>query len=118
MSKITKSIIFSVVCAAMVISVNLFASACQVDEFYHTKESSLAASTPETLNTAIKFQEEGNKEKLADLMRSGTVMRLMGNLKVQVLERSFEFNMLKITFPDGKDPYWVKDGSLKQINCN
>jgi hypothetical protein len=41
-----------------------------------------------------------------------------GNLKVQVLERSFEFNMLKITFPDGKDPYWVKDGPLKQINCN
>jgi len=118
MSKITKSIIFSVVCAAMVISVNLFASACQVDEFYHTKESSLAASIPETLNTAIKFQEEGNKEMLADLMKSGTVMRLMGNLKVQVLERSFEFKMLKIKFPDGKDPYWVKDGSLKQINCN
>ena len=116
MNRTTKTIIFSVVCAAMVISVYPFASACQVDEFYHTMEGALAASTPETLNAAIKFQEEGNKEKLADLMKSGTVLRLTENIKVQVLERSFEFKTLKITFPDGKDPYWVKDGSLKQMN--
>lgn len=118
MNRIIKSIIFFVVCAAMAIPVYQFASACQVDEFYHTNEGALAASTPQTLNAAITFQEEGNKEKLADLMKSGTVLRLTGNIKVQVLERSFEFKMLKITFPDGKDPYWVKDGSLKQITCN
>ena len=118
MNRIIKAIMFPVICAAMAIPLDQFASACQVDEFYHTNEGALAASTPQTLNTAITFQEEGNKEKLADLMKSGTVLRLTGNIKVQVLERSFEFKMLKITFPDGKDPYWVKDGSLKQITCN
>jgi hypothetical protein len=61
---------------------------------------------------------EGNKEKLSDLIKSGTVLRLTDNIKVQVLERSVEFKTLKIKFPDGKEPYWVKDGSLKQINCN
>jgi len=102
----------------MVISVHQYASACQVDEFYLTKEGALAASTQEALNAAIKFEEEGNKEKLADLMKSGAVLRLTDNIKVQVLERSVEFKTLKIKFPDGRGPYWVKDGSLKQINCN
>jgi hypothetical protein len=118
MSRITRALIFSMVCAAMVIPAYQFASACQVDEFYHTNEGALAASTLETLITAIKFQEAGNKEKLADLIKSGKVLRLAGNIKVHVLERSFEFKMLKITLPDEKVPYWVKDGSLKQITCN
>ena len=118
MNRITRAIIVFMVCAATAIPVYQFASACQVDEFYHTIESALAASTPETLITAIKLHEEGNKEKLADLMKNGKVLRLAGNIKVQVLERSFEFKMLKITLPDEKDPYWVQDGSLKQITCN
>jgi hypothetical protein len=117
-NRITRALIVLVICAVAAIPVYQFASACQVDEFYHTNEGALAASTPETLITTIKFQEEGNKEKLADLMKSGKVLRLAGNIKVQVLERSFEFKMLKITLPDGRDPYWVKDGSLKQITCN
>ena len=118
MKRTTGAIILFVVCAAAVSAVHQFASACQVDEFYHTKEGALAASTPETLNAATQFQEEGNKDKLADLLKSGTVLRLADDITVQVLERSFEFNTLKIKFPDGKEPYWVKDGSLKQINCN
>ena len=65
MNRITRAIIVFVVCAAMAIPVYQFASACQVDEFYHTNEGALAASTPETLITAIKLQEDGNKEKLA-----------------------------------------------------
>ncbi len=118
MNRITKTIIFMVVCAVMVISVHQSASACQVDEFYNTKEGALAASTQEALNAATRFEKEGNKEKLAGLMKSGAVLRLTDNIKVQVLERSVEFKTLKIKFPDGRDPYWVKDGSLKQINCN
>ena len=114
----TKTIICFVIYAVMVISASQSASACQVDDFYLTKEGALAASTQETLNAAIRFQEEGNKEKLADLITSGTVLRLTNDIKVQVLERSVEFKTLKIKFPDGKEPYWVKDGSLKQINCN
>ncbi len=117
-NRITKTIIFIVVCALTVISLYKSASACQVDEFYMTKEGALAASTSETLNLAIKLEEEGNKDKLAFVIKSGTVLRLTDNVKVQVLERSVEFKTLKIKFPDGRDPYWVKDGSLKQINCN
>lgn len=102
----------------MVISISQFSSACQVDEFYLTKDDTLAASTSEVLLAAIKFQDEGNKGNLADLIKSGTVLRLNNNIKVQVLERSIEFKTLKIKLPDGKELYWVKDGSLKQINCN
>jgi hypothetical protein len=88
-----------------------------VDEFYHTKESALAASTQEVLNAATTFEEQGNKEKLAALIKSGAVLRLTDNIKVRVLERSVEFKSLKIKFTDGRGLYWVKDGSLKQINC-
>jgi hypothetical protein len=117
MKRIAGTIIFFVVCAVMAISGYQSASACQVDEFYHTKESALAASTQEVLNAATTFEEQGSKEKLAALIKSGAVLRLTDNVKVQVLERSVEFKSLKIKFPDGRGPYWVKDGSLKQINC-
>ena len=118
MNRTIKTTILMVVCAVMVISVHQSVPACQVDEFYHTKEGALAASTPETLNVANKLDGEGNKEKLGALVKSGTVLRLADNVKIQVLERSFEFKMLKIKFADGREPYWVKEGSLKQINCN
>jgi len=116
--KISRTIVYFVFCAATVMPAFQTASACQVDEFYLTKEGALAASTPETLLTAIKFEEDGNKEKLADLVKRGMVLRLTNNVKVQVLERSVEFKTLKIKFPDEIASYWVKDGSLKQINCN
>lgn len=106
MKRTGKKTMLILVCALMVISFHQSASACQVDEFYNTKEGFLAASTPETLNAAIKLEEEGNKERLAD------------NARVQVLERSFEFKALKIKLPKGNSTYWVKDGSLKQIDCN
>ncbi len=118
MNRIAKVIIVLTVCALTVIPEYQSASACQVDEFYLTKEGTLAASTPEILSEAIKLEDVGNKEELAGLQGSGSVMRLKGDVKVRVLERSFEFKSLKIELPDGKDPYWVKDGTLKQINCN
>jgi hypothetical protein len=117
MKRTIKTVMFFAAFVVMAVSVYEFASACQVDEFYHTKEGALAASTPEILNAAIKFEGEDSKVKLADLMKSGTVVRLAENVKVQVLERSFEFKALKITFPEARDPYWVTDGSLKQIDC-
>jgi hypothetical protein len=118
MYKTTKTIILIVVCAVMLISVCQFASACQVDEFYNTKGGALAASTPEILIAAIKLEEEGSREKLADHMKSGTVLRLTDNIKVQVLERSVEFKTLKIKLPEENAACWVRDGSLKQLDCN
>jgi hypothetical protein len=118
MNRLTEAIISVAVFAVILTSTYQSALACQVDDFYLTKEGALAASTPETLNAAIRLEEEGNKEKLGDLVKNGTVLQLKDNIKVQVLERSFEFKMLKIKFPDEREPYWVKDGSLKQINCN
>jgi hypothetical protein len=107
-----------IMCALLSISAHQAARACEVDEFYHTKEGSLAATTPEALHAAVKYEEEGNKEKLAGLLDNGSALRLKGNIKVQVLERSFESRTLKMKFLDKADPYWVMDGSLKQINCN
>jgi hypothetical protein len=118
MNSITKTAIFFLVCAAMVILAHQSASACEVNDFYNTKEGTLAAFTQEALTAATRFQEEGNKEKLADLMKSGTVVRLTGDVKVQVVERSVVFKTLKIKIPDEKEPYWVKDGSLTPINGN
>ena len=118
MNRRTKTIIFLVVCTMMAISVHQSASACKVDDFFTTKEGALASSTQETLSAATRFQEEGNKEKLADLIKGGTVVRLTGDIKVQAVERSIEFKTLKIKLPEGKESYWVKDGSLKPINCN
>lgn len=118
MNKMAKGIISATIFAVILISGYQSVLACQVDDFYLTKDGTLAASTPETLNAAIRLEEEGNKEKLGDLMKKGTVLQLKVNIKVQALERSFEFKMLKIMFPDRQKPYWVKDGSLKQINCN
>ena len=114
----TKAIIAIVVFGVAVISIYQSALACQVDDFYLTKEGTLAASSPGMLNEAVRLEEGGNKEKLGELMKSGALLQLAANIKVQVLERSFEFKMLKIKFSDRENPYWVKDGSLKQINCN
>jgi hypothetical protein len=114
----TLKVIFAFAICALPLSSAHQAAACQVDEFYHTKEGSLAATTPQLLNEAIKYEEEGNKEKLAGLLSNGSVLRLKGDIKVRVLERSIEFKTLKMKFLDKGDLYWVKDGSLKQIVCN
>ncbi len=91
------------------------AQACQVDQFLLTKEGSLAASTPEVLLNAIKVDAEGNSEEIGRLIKHGAILRLTDNVKVEVLERSVKFKMLKIKFLDKKDPFWVKDGSLKSL---
>jgi hypothetical protein len=79
-----KTVFCFVIYAVMVISASQSASACQVDDFYLTKGGALAAFTQETLNAAIRFQEEGNKEKLADFITSGTVLRLTGDSLKQI----------------------------------
>jgi hypothetical protein len=90
--------------------------ACQVDDFLLTKDGSLAATTPEVLKGALALGQD-NQAKLTNLLESGTVLKLTEGVKVQVLERSVEWQMLKIQLPDGKATYWVKDGALKQIDC-
>jgi hypothetical protein len=117
MKRTTTTIMCVVVCAVMALLGARHALACQVDEFYLTKGGVLAASTPEILNAAARYEQEGNKEKIAELMKNGTVLRLAENIKVQALEWSFEFKTLKIKIPDKSDAYWVGDGSLKQIEC-
>ncbi len=99
-------------------SLHQAASPCQVDEFYLTTDGSLAASTPENLSEASNYQGKGDQKKLAAMMKEGMAMRLKGNIKVQALERSVEYRMLKIKFLDQETPIWVKDGSLKRFNCN
>jgi len=118
MNRMAKKTFYFIICAMVLLSLHQAASACQVDEFYLTTESSLAASTPENLNEASNFQEKGDQKKLASMIENGMVIRLKGNIKVQALERSFEHRMLKIKFLDHGTPIWVKDGSLKQIKCN
>ena len=117
MYRISKITFAFVICALMSLSVHQAASACQVDDYYNTKEGSLAATTSEILNEAVKYEKAGNKEKLTGLFGNGSVIRLKGDIKVQVLERSVEFKTLKIKYIDEGNLYWVNEGSLKQINC-
>ena len=91
--------------------------ACQVDEFYLTKDDSLAASTVEKLNEANGYQNKAEQDKLVSMITAGTVLRLKEGVKVRVTERSFEYRMLKISLPDSGIPYWVNDGTLKPIAC-
>ncbi len=118
MHKMSKMVFYFTVCAMLLFSLHRAAWACQVDEFYLTTDGSLAASTPENLSEASNYQGRGDEKKLADMIKGGIVMQLKGNIKVQALERSVEYRMLKIKFLDQGTPFWVKDGSLKRINCN
>ncbi len=102
----------------MLIVILLYSSvfACQVDDFLLTTGGNLAATTPEALNDALS-KAQGDQARLGDLLQKGTILKLREGIKVQVLERSVEWKMLKIQLPDEKGTYWVKDGALKQINC-
>ncbi len=93
-------------------------TACQVDDFYLTKDGHIAGSTPETLKEAVNYQAKGSQEKLAGMINKGVVVRLQNNIKVQAVERSFDPPMIRIKFPDNETPFWVMEGSLKRINCN
>ncbi len=100
----------------IVISLVSSVFACQVDDFLLTRGGNLAATTPEVLNDVL-VSGDTNQTKLADLMQKGILLKLTDGVKVQVLERSVEWKMLKIQLPDGKTTYWVKDGALRQIDC-
>jgi hypothetical protein len=112
-----KTVIFVVICTVWLLSPLPTVYACQVDDFYLTKEGNFAAVSPQTLNDVLS-QTPNNQTKLTDMLNNGTVLKLKEGVKVQVLERSIEWNMLKIQFPDGNATYWVKDGSLRPIDCN
>ena len=117
MDRKAKSVIYIVTCGVLIIISFISAAyACQVDDFYMTKEGNLAAVTPEALND-ILTSAQGNQAKLTGLLQAGTVLKLKEGIKVQVLERSVEWNMLKIKLPDRNATYWVKDGSLRPIDC-
>jgi len=118
MSKKTKMSVCAATCTAwLVLSLLSAVYACQVDDFYLTTEGSLAAVTPQELNDVLASTAD-DKAKLTDQLKAGTVLKLKEGVKVQVLERSVEWKMLKIKFLDGNATYWVKDGSLSPINCN
>ena len=63
----------------------------------------------------MEYEEAGNTEKLDALIQAGRIIRLKENAKVQAVERSFEFQMLKIKFQNGKTFYWVTEDSLTPI---
>lgn len=115
MVKIERAIPYLVVFAIGLLASYQFSWACQVNEFYLTKSGYLAAITPEKLNEATAYEEKYNLESLAAMTNSGTVVKLRGDIKVRVLERSFEHGMIKIEIAGDETPYWVKDGALKQI---
>jgi hypothetical protein len=115
MKRTTTTILWFALCAVAAVLSSRPAWACQVDAFYLTKADVLAASTPEQVNAAAGYEQAGNKERVADLVKSGAVLLLAENIKVQVLERSFESKTLKIRLPGRDDAFWVRDGMLKPI---
>jgi hypothetical protein len=115
MKRISKISTCLVACTLMLVLFSLDALACQVDEFYLTKEGYLAATTNETLAEAVKYAKAGRQDRLSALEKSGLVVKLREDDKVRVLERSIEWQTLEIRFMNGKGPYWVKDGSLKPV---
>jgi len=113
-----KSITFvTIAVVVLVLSRHSAVYSCSVDNFLLTKAGSLAAATPQELNHVTSSAPD-DKAKLAELVKNGTVLELKGGVKVQVLERSFEWKMLKIKFLDDDKTYWVKDGALTPIDCN
>jgi hypothetical protein len=118
MKMISKMSFYFIIWAIVLFSFQQTAMACQVDDFYLTKEGHVAASTPENLSKAINYQEKGKQEKLSEMMKNGEVVKFEENVKVQALERSVEHRLIKIKFMDKETSYWVNEGSLKRINCN
>ena len=91
--------------------------ACSVDNLLLTNDGSLAAVTPQVLNDVLAAIHN-DPAKLSDLVKNGTVLELKDGIKVEILERSVEWKMLKIKLPDSNATYWVKDGSLRPLDCN
>ncbi len=90
---------------------NQAVSACQVDEFYLTSGGHLAGTTQDNLSKAEKADPNG----LASMIENKGVIRLQDNIRVQAIERSVEYQMIKIKFPDSDVPVWVREDALKRI---
>ncbi|MDA8434133.1 MAG: hypothetical protein M0Z60_14400 [Nitrospiraceae bacterium] len=52
------------------------------------------------------------------MVTSGRVLKLKGDEKVQVLERSRDWKTLRIKFMNGQGTYWVREESLKRIESH
>ncbi len=117
MYKNVPTILYRAACVFL-LSVSLLpaAHACQVEDFFLTKAGNYAAATPEVLNNVLTSLQS-NQAKLAELEKQGELVKLQEGIKVQVLERSIEWKMLKIKLPEGNATFWVKDGALKPVEC-
>ena len=115
MNRISRICISLAVCVLVLLALNALAFACQVDEFYLTKEGGLAAVSNETLAEASADADRGRNDRLSAMVASRQVLKLKGEEKVQVLERSLDWKTLKIKFTNGEGPYWVRESSLKRI---
>jgi hypothetical protein len=51
---------------------------------------------------------------LNTLLKDGQVIRLKDGIRVQVIERSIQYRMLRFKLPGHETPYWVLDGALLQ----
>ncbi len=115
MKRLPKIMLPLVACAFAMIFALQYAVACQVTNVLQTKAGILAAASPETLIAATKLAAAGNQAKLAALIDSGAVRRLGGKIKVEVVERSFEFKTLKIKLPQDNTACWVMNGALDHL---
>ena len=80
-----------------------------MDEFYLTSGGHLAGITQDNLSNAEKASPKG----LATMLENKEIIRLQDNIKVQALERSVEYKMIKIRFMDSD--VWVREDALKRI---
>ena len=105
------TIAFYLVLAVLTLWIHAGASACQVDEFYLTNGGNLAGTTQDNLSKA----EKADPQSLADMIENRGIIRLQDNIKVQAIERSVEYKMIKIKLPDSDFPVWVREDALKRI---
>ncbi len=103
-------VIFYLVLAVLTLWISGSASACQVDEHYLTNGGHLAGTTEGNLTKA----EKADPQSLAPLIESKGIIRLQDNIKVQAVERSIEYQMIKIKLPDSDVPLWVREDALKR----
>jgi hypothetical protein len=106
------TISFYLVLAVLTLLVHGAASACQVDEFYLTNGGQLAGATQDNLSKA----EKADPKSLANMIENGGIIRLQDNIRVQAIERSVEYQMIKIKLPDSDVPVWVREDALKRIS--
>ncbi len=87
---------FCLALAVLTLWISCSASACQVDEFYLTNGGNLAGTTQNNLAKA----EKADPQSHASMIESNGIIRLQDNVRVQAVERSIEYQMIKIKLPD------------------